>query len=417
MGAMDCRGVEGLSYREEIAMLATRYLANNYERILDRVFVRAEGSWMFDSTGRRYLDFVSCYSALNVGHGHPKIKQAIIEAAIRGLYAQPQTFLNEWTPKCAEKICQLTGMDKVVFKNGGTEAVEAAMKIARKWGYLRKDIRNNQAEIIFCRNNFHGRTLGALAASTTAQYRDLFGPHLVGIHWTTLGDIEELERAIWSNVAAFIFEPIQGEGGIIVPPAGYLRQVRALCDKHNVLMIADEIQTGFGRTGKMFACDWEDVRPDIYILGKALGGGIAISAVAGKEFAMDVLVPKDDGSTFGGSPFASAVALAAMGIIEEESLALKAAVSGAYLVSKLNWIAKRSKFIKEIRGRGLLLGIELAEGAPPAKRIMRELLDLGVIVNDTKPHVIRIAPPLNISLKDLGFGIECLDKVFTKTNW
>ena len=411
MGAAGIAGGD-YSYVEEVALSAKKYLADNYERILDRVFSSAGGSWIYDSEGRPYLDFVSCYSALNVGHGHPKIRQAIIKHAECGLYAMPQGFLNPWTAKCAEKICQVTGMDKVNFKNSGAEAVEAAMKIARKWGYVKKGIPKDKAVLIFCENNFHGRTLGVLAASTTSQYRDSFGPHLPGIKTVPFGDDWALEAAIQSDTAAFIFEPIQGEGGVIVPRQGYLRQVRDICYDQNILMIADEVQTGFGRTGTMFACQWENVVPDMYVLGKALGGGLAISAVAGREEVMDVLVPKDDGSTFGGNPFAAAVSSVAIDVVVNERLAQAAFLSGVYLRSQLTEIAKGSQFIKEVRGRGLLLGIELVDGAPDSKDVARKLIAEGVIVNNTKPNVIRIAPPLNVSKEEMNFGLEKLAKVF-----
>ena len=407
-------GVAGGDYYiEEIAILAGRHLANHYERILDRVFVSAQGSWMYDSEGKKYLDFVSCYSALNVGHGHPKVKQAIIEQADRGLWAMPQGFLNPWTVECARKICWITGMDKVNFKNSGAEAVEAAMKIARKWAYVKRGVGDDKAELIFCENNFHGRTFGALAASTTPQYRDFFGPHLPGVKTVPFGDYRALEAAITKNTAAFIVEPIQGEGGIIVPPWGYLKQVRSICNNHGVLMVADEVQTGFGRTGRVFACQDEEVVPDMYVLGKALGGGLAISAVAGRKDVMEVLEPKDDGSTFGGNPFASAAAIAAIDVIVDEDLAFSAAFSGAYLKKKLEEIARSKWFIKEVRGLGLLLGIELAKSAPDSKDIMRAVLREGVIVNNTKPNVIRIAPPLNISKEEMVLGLDALEKAFS----
>lgn len=414
MGVLGTAG-SPFNFAETVAQIAKKHLANHYERILDRVFIRAEGSWMYDSEGSKYLDFVSCYSALNIGHGHPKIRERLHEVVEDGLYALPQSLLNKWAPECARKICQITGMDRVIFKNSGAEAVEAAMKIARKWGYIKKRIQFGKADLIFCENNFHGRTLGALAASTTTQYRYSFGPHLPGIKIAPFGSMPDLTWATWLNAAAFIFEPIQGEGGIIVPPNGYLQQVRATCDKYGVLMIADEIQTGFGRTGKMFACDWENVKPDVYILGKALGGGLPISAVAGREEVMDVLVPKDDGSTFGGNPFMAAASCAAIDVIVEDELPIKAELCGAYLKNRLREIAKRSLFIKEIRGRGLFLGVELVDGAPSSRDIMRALIDRGVIVNDTKPNVIRIAPPLNISKEEINWGLEKIDEVFTTT--
>ena len=407
----ECGGIPDLDYVEKVAR-QSRHLANHYERISDRVFIAAEGSWVYDSDGNKYLDFVSCYSALNVGHGHNRVKEAMIKMAANGLYAMPQSFLNPWTAACAEDICFYTGMDRVNFKNSGVEAVEAAMKIARKWGYIKRGITKDSAQLIFCENNFHGRTLGALAASTNSGYKAMFGPHLPQIEAVPFGAASALEDRIRGNTAAFIFEPIQAEGGIILPPWGYLRAVREICDKHNILMIADEIQTGFGRTGKLFACDWEGIRPDMYIFGKAMGGGLAISAVAGRADVMDVLVAKDDGSTFGGNPFAAAVSIAAMRAIVEESMPYKAEINGHYLKEKLDAIKDRSSYIKDVRGRGLLLGVELKDSAPSSIEIMTMLLDEGLFVNNTRPNVIRIAPPLNISIPELDWGIEKLKNIF-----
>jgi ornithine--oxo-acid transaminase len=408
----DMGGSSAANYTKKITALAEKHLAKNYDRVLNRVFVSAEGSWVYDSKGRRYLDFLSCYSALNVGHAHPKVHKALLDQAERGLWAMPQKFVVPSPALCAQKICRLTGMDRVVWKVSGAEGVEAAMKIARKWGYVKKGIQADKAELIFCENNFHGRTLGVLASSTEKKYQEKSGPHLPGIKTIPFDNPLALDRAITKNTAAFVVEPIQGEGGVIVPHESYLKAVSGICRTADILFIADEVQTGFGRTGRMFASDRSGAGPDMIVVAKAIAGGIPLSAVAGNERSMCVVEDKDEGSTFGGNPLACAVAIATMEVIVEEKLPQKASVDGAYLGERLKLIAAYSSYIKEVRGKGMLWGIELKEDAPDAKVFMKTLLDLGVIISDTKPNVIRIAPPLIITREELEFGLETLRKVF-----
>lgn len=399
----------------EFFELAERYLARHYTRFKDLMICRAEGSRLVDINGKNILDFLACFSASAAGHGHREITMAAVLQLITGLTACPGKVLHPSIVLCAERLTQLCGMDKVVFKNGGTEAFESAVLIARKWGYTNKGLSPDkaEAEIIVCKGNFHGRTFGARSASDVPQYTRMFGPLMPGFVWISYNDIVSLEQAISSKTVAVILEPVQGEGGINVPYDGYLRDVYRVCDNNNVLLIADEIQTGFGRTGKMFACQWEDVQPDLYVLGKALGGGfVPISAVVGPSRIMNVLESGEDGSTFGGNPYACAVALAAMKVIERENLPGRALASGTYFMEWLRHIADRSKYIKEVRGKGLLVGIEIKQEYH-ALEFVESLLKEGLLCCDARNNVVRFSPPLNISQGDLYEGIQIIGKVFT----
>lgn len=365
---------------------AELYGAANYHP-LPIVITRAEGVWLEDADGRRYLDMLSAYSAVNQGHRHPKIIQALTEQAGR-VTLTSRAFHHDLAGDWYEAVCRWTGKTTVLPMNTGAEAVETAIKAARRWAYEVKGIPDSQAEIIVCRNNFHGRTIAVTSASTEPAYRAGFGPFTPGFVTVPFGDAEALRQAINERTAAFLFEPIQGEAGIIIPPAGYLREAAALCRSHGVLTIADEIQTGLGRTGKKFACDWEDVQPDVYVLGKALGGGVLpVSAVAGDREVLGVFNPGSHGSTFGGNPLACAVSLAALQVLEDENLAERARTSGVWLLERLKQI--RSPLIRDVRGQGLLIGIEL-QG--PARPYCERLMEAGLLCKETHDRVIRIRP-------------------------
>ncbi len=375
--------------RDAIALEA-QYGAHNY-RPLEVVVERAEGVWLWDVEGRQYLDCVSAYSALNHGHAHPRIRATLVEQAQR-LSLTSRAMYNDRLPIFLERLATLTGYEAVLPMNAGVEAVETALKLARRWGYEAKGIPSNSAEIVVFANNFHGRTIAAVSASSTAQYRNDFGPFLPGFIFAPFGDIEALKRAITPLTCAVLLEPIQGEGGVVVPPEGYLANVASLCRERDVLLLADEVQTGLGRTGDLFACDHERVRPDALIIGKALGGGYyPVSAVVASRALMDLFGPGDHGSTFGGNPLAAAVATTAIDVLVEERLAERASRAGARLIAQLK--AVPSARVREVRGRGLLIGIELDV---PARRLSEALLSRGVVAKDTHENVLRIAPPLVI---------------------
>jgi ornithine--oxo-acid transaminase len=377
-----------------------RYGAHNYAP-LDVVVERGEGAWIWDVAGKRYLDCISAYSALNVGHCHPRIYAALVEQA-RRVTLTSRALRNDRMPGFLEKLTDLCGYDKAVPMNTGVEAVETAIKLARRWGYRAKRIPEDRAEIVVFDDNFHGRTIAAVSASTTPEYRAHFGPLVPGFVNVPFGDAAALERVIGPNACAVLIEPIQGEGGVNVPPAGYLQRVRALCSERHVLMLADEVQTGFGRTGDMFACDHEGVRPDVLIVGKALGGGYyPISAALANDELMGLFAPGDHGSTFGGNPLACAVGEAAIEVILSEDLASRARRAGAAIVQSLRAIA--SPLIREIRGRGLLIGIALTI---PARRLSHALLERGVAAKDTRRDVLRIAPPLVIDDEAIAYFLE-----------
>lgn len=383
--------------------LAERWGAHNYHP-LPIVVTRAEGAWVEDPTGRRYLDMLSAYSALNQGHRHPRIIQALIDQAQR-VTLTSRAFYNDQLGPFLEKLCTITGFDRALPMNSGAEAVETAIKAVRKWGYKVKGVPEGQAEILVVADNFHGRTTTIVGFSTEAQYQDGFGPFTPGFKVIPYGDLAALEAAITPNTVAFLVEPIQGEAGILLPPEGYLRGARALCDQHRVLLIADEIQTGFGRTGRLFACDWEGVRPDGVTVGKALGGGVLpVSAFLSTEEVMSVFHPGDHGSTFGGNPLACAVGLAALDVLVDEDLASRADCYGTWLMDQLR--ALNSPHVREVRGRGLLIGVEIHPSSGPARPFCEALMARGVLCKETHQQVIRFAPPLVVSQEDLAWAVE-----------
>ncbi|MDQ0112402.1 ornithine--oxo-acid transaminase [Paenibacillus harenae] len=386
--------------------LAERYGARNYHP-LPIVISSAEGVWVQDTSGARYLDMLSAYSALNQGHRHPRIIAALKEQADK-VTITSRAFHNETLGLFYEKLAAYTGKERILPMNTGAEAVETAVKAARRYAYDVRGIADSMAEIIVFEGNFHGRTLTATSFSSTPEYRRAFGPFMPGFRIVPYGDPDALSAAFNENTAAVLIEPIQGEAGIRIPPAGFLRQAATLCAKHGALLIADEIQTGFGRTGKRFACDWEQVVPDIYVLGKALGGGVTpISAIAADAAIMNVFEPGSHGSTFGGNPLSCAVATAAIAVIQEEKLAERSAELGDYMLQELSSLSHPD--IKEIRGRGLFIGIELHTRARP---YCEKLMQLGLLCKETHDSVIRLAPPLVITKVELEYAIERLKSVF-----
>lgn len=384
-----------------------KYGANNYHP-LPIVISEAEGVWVKDPEGKKYMDMLSAYSAVNQGHRHPTIIAALKEQADR-VTLTSRAFHNDQLGPWYEKICQLTNKDMALPMNTGAEAVETAIKAARRWGYEVKGIADNQAEIIACVGNFHGRTMTAVSLSSEAEYQRGFGPMLPGIKLIPYGDIEALKAAITPNTAAFLIEPIQGEAGIVLPPEGFLKAASELCKEQQVLFIADEIQVGLARTGKMFACDWEGVEPDMLILGKALGGGVfPISCVVANKDILGVFNPGSHGSTFGGNPLACAVSVAALEVLEEEGLSQRSLELGEYFKQKLSEI--NNPIIKEVRGRGLFIGVELTEAARP---YCEKLKEEGLLCKETHDTVIRFAPPLVISKEDLDWAIEKINHVLS----
>ena len=376
---------------EDLIALETRYGAKNYKP-LDVVLSRGEGVYVWDVAGRRYLDCLSAYSAVNQGHCHPKILAAMMEQA-RRLTLTSRAFRNDQLAPFYEELCALTGSHKALPMNSGAEAVESALKVARKWAYQVKGVAEGAAEIIVCSGNFHGRTIAIVGFSTDPASRDGFGPFPPGFKVVPYGDAEALAAAITPNTAAFLVEPIQGEAGVIIPPAGYLARARELCTQNNVLMILDEIQTGLGRTGKLLAEEHEGVEADLTLIGKALSGGFyPVSAVLSNAEAMSVLHPGEHGSTFGGNPLACAIARAALKVLVEEGMVENAARVGARLKAGLE--AAATSRVKEVRGRGLMLAVELHPDAGGARGVCERLQALGVLAKETHDHTIRIAPPL-----------------------
>ncbi|GER68042.1 ornithine aminotransferase [Weizmannia acidilactici] len=387
-----------------------QYGAHNYQP-LPVVIAEAEGVWVKDVDGRRYMDMLSAYSALNQGHRHPKIIQALKDQADR-VTLTSRAFYNDKLGEWYEKVCQLTKKDMVLPMNTGAEAVETAVKAARRWAYDVKGVPDNKAEIIACTGNFHGRTLLAVSLSSEEEYKRGFGPMIGGIKLIPYGDVEALRAAITPNTAAFLVEPIQGEAGIRIPPQGFLKEAEKICRENRVLLMADEVQTGLGRTGKLFAVEWEDVTPDVFILGKALGGGVMpISCVAANKDILGVFNPGSHGSTFGGNPLACAVSLASLEVIEEEKLVERSLKLGNDLLEKLRGIKHPS--VKEIRGRGLFIGIELTE---PARPFCEALKEEGLLCKETHENVIRFAPPLVITEEELDWAVERIRKVFEEKN-
>jgi ornithine--oxo-acid transaminase len=393
---------------QDYIALEAKYGAKNYKP-LDVVLERGEGIWVWDVEGRRYLDFLSAYSAVNQGHAHPTILKAMIDQATR-LPLTSRAFRNNQYPLMAQELCELTGYDKMLPMNSGAEAVETAIKAARKWGYKVKGVPEGAAEIIVCDGNFSGRTTTIISFSPEPQYKDGFGPFTPGFKMIPFGDADALEAAITPNTVAFLVEPIQGEGGVIVPPDGYLKRVRELCTQHNVLFIADEVQSGLGRTGKLFAVQHEGVRADIVTIGKALSGGFyPVSAMLADEPIMSVFKPGDHGSTFGGNPLAAAVARAALKVLVEENMIENAHQQGEYLMGRLRRL--ESPHIKEVRGKGLLIGVELYPEAGGARRFCEALKDEGLLCKETHDNVIRFAPPLTIQKPDIDWAMERVEKV------
>jgi ornithine--oxo-acid transaminase len=396
---------------KDLILVEDLYGAHNYHP-LDVVVNEAKGIWMYDVEGRKYLDFLSAYSAVNQGHRHPRIVKALVNQA-KKLTLTSRAFRNDQWPLLAKELCDMTGYSMVLPMNSGAEAVETAVKTARKWAYQRKGVPRDRAEIIACVNNFHGRTITAISFSTEPLYREDFGPFTPGFTIIPFGDAGALEKAVTPNTAAFLVEPIQAEAGILIPPEGFLKRAKEICSKNNVLFIADEIQTGLGRVGKLFACEYEDVRPDIVIIGKSLGGGCyPVSAVLADREVLGVFKPGEHGSTFGGNPLACAVARESLRVIREEKLVENAAERGRYFVEKLRKL--RSRRIKEIRGRGLLVGIELKPEAGGARRYCEELMKEGLLCKETHEHVIRLAPPLVIRDKDLNWALKRIKIVFKR---
>lgn len=383
--------------------LEERYGAHNYHP-LDVVIERAEGIWVYDVDGNRYMDCLSAYSAVNQGHCHPRIRQALIDQAYR-VTLTSRAFRSDKLALLYEKLHEMTGYSRFLPMNSGAEAVETAVKAARKWGYRVKGVAPNKAEIIVCQGNFHGRTTTIISFSSEEAYREDFGPFTPGFVIVPYGNAEALEAAITPNTVAFLVEPIQGEAGVVVPPPGYLRRVREICDRHNVLMMADEIQTGLGRTGALFACDHEDVRPDVMIIGKALSGGFyPVSAVLSDDDVLGLFKPGDHGSTFGGNPLGAAVALEALNVLEDEDMIENAAEMGEYFMERLAEI--NSPHIKEVRGKGLLIGVELKPQAGGARRFCEALQQRGILCKETRKHTIRFAPPLVITRQDIDWAVE-----------
>jgi ornithine--oxo-acid transaminase len=387
---------------------AETWSAHNYHP-LPVVLVRGEGVWVYDPDGNRYMDMLSAYSALNQGHRHPRIIQALKDQADR-ITLTSRAFHNELFGPFCEKLCRLAGMEMALVMNSGAEAVETAVKTARKWGYRTKKVAADRAEILVCNDNFHGRTTTIVGFSSEPQYKEDFGPFTPGFRLIPYGDLQALQAAITANTVGFLVEPIQGEAGILMPPDGYLKGALELCRRNDMLLIADEIQTGFGRTGKMFCSEWEKVQPDLYIVGKALGGGVLpVSAVIGKRDTLGLFKPGDHGSTFGGNPLACAVGIAALDVLVDEKLAERSNEMGTYFMERLR--ALRSPHVKEVRGRGLLIGVHIKDDHGTARPYCEKLMDLGILAKETHGQVIRFAPPLVITKDEADWALERIARV------
>jgi ornithine--oxo-acid transaminase len=393
---------------QEFIQLEEQYGAHNYHP-LDVVIDRAQGCWVYDVEGKKYLDCLAAYSAVNQGHCHPRILSALVDQAHK-VTLTSRAFRNDQLPVLYQQLHELTGFDMTLPMNSGAEAVETAVKAARKWGHKVKGIPDGKAEIIVCANNFHGRTVTIVGFSTDEQYRDGFGPFTPGFKIIPYGDAAALRAAVTANTCAFLVEPIQGEAGIVIPPAGFLKEAAAICRQNRVLLIVDEIQSGLGRTGKLFAYMHEGIRPDAVIVGKALSGGFyPVSAVLASKEVMGVFHPGDHGSTFGGNPLACAVARAALRVLIEEKLPERSAELGGYFLEKLRTL--RSSDLKEVRGRGLWIGIELHS---PARPYCEALKEEGILCKETHERVIRIAPPLVITREEIDWAFERIKKVIEK---
>lgn len=392
---------------------AKKWGANNYQP-LPIVIEKGEGIWVYDTEGRKYIDMLSAYSALNQGHRHKRIINALVEQANR-VTITSRAFHNDKMGVFLEKLCKLASFERALLMNTGSEAVETALKAARKWGSKIKGIPENQNEIIVCGNNFHGRTITIVSFSAEEQYKDGFGPYTPGFKIIPFGDTNALSEAITPRTAAFMVEPVQGEGGVIVPPAGYLDEIRRITSENNVLLIFDEIQTGFGRTGKMFAFEHENARPDILILGKALGGGVyPISAILADSVIMDVFGPGDHGSTFGGNPLAAAVGMAAIDVLVDEKLPENSLEQGAYFMERIKRL--NSPYIKEIRGKGLFIGVEIKKECGTARPFCERLMEKGLLCKETHKQTIRLAPPLIIKRGELDQAVDIIGSVLSGNN-
>jgi ornithine--oxo-acid transaminase len=388
--------------------LEQQYGAHNYLP-LEVVLQRGEGVWVYDVEGRKYLDCLSAYSALNQGHVHPGILKALVEQA-KKLTLTSRAFRNDQLPLLYKELSDMTGYSMSLPMNSGAEAVETAIKLARKWAYRIKGVPRQRAEIITASGNFHGRTTTIISFSSEPLYRDDFGPFTPGFVTVEYGSVKAIRNAITEDTAAVLLEPIQGEGGVIIPPAGYLREVSQICRENRVLLVADEIQTGLGRTGRLFACDHEDVRPDVVIVGKALSGGFyPVSAVLADEALLGLFTPGEHGSTFGGNPLAAAVARAALRVIRDERLAERADVLGTYFMEQLAEIP--SPYVKEVRGKGLLIGLELKPSAGGARRFCEALQARGILAKETHENVIRFAPPLIIEKETIDWALPSIRQV------
>jgi ornithine--oxo-acid transaminase len=393
---------------EEFISLEEQYGAHNYHP-LDVVIDRAEGVWVFDVEGKKYLDCLAAYSAVNQGHCHPRIIKVLKEQADK-VTLTSRAFRNSQLPLLYKELSELTGYEMSLPMNSGAEAVETALKAARKWGYKIKGVPENKSEIIVCRNNFAGRTISIISFSTDEQYRDGFGPFTPGFKIVEYGNTQPLGNAITQNTIAFLVEPIQGEGGVIVPPNGYLKSTFEICKKNNVLFIADEIQSGLGRSGKLFAFMYEDIRPDVVIIGKALSGGCyPVSAVLSNKEVLGVFNPGDHGSTFGGNPLGAAVAREALKVLVEEKLVEKSFELGEYFRNELRKI--NSPHIKEIRGKGLFIGVELKPEARGARRFCEALMKRAILCKETHENVIRFAPPLVIKKEEIDWAMSRISEV------
>ena len=395
-------------HTQEFIELENQYGAHNYHP-LDVVIEHGEGVWVYDTEGKRYLDCLAAYSALNQGHCHPKILATLMQQAAK-VTLTSRAFRNDQLGPLYKDLHDLTGFDMVLLMNSGAEAVETAVKTARKWGYKIKGIPEGKAEIIVCANNFHGRTVTVISFSTDEQYRDGFGPFTPGFKIIPFGDIEALRNAITPNTCAFLVEPIQGEAGIVIPPAGFLEEAAEICRRNRVLFMTDEIQSGLGRTGKLFAYMYEDVAPDVLIIGKALAGGFyPVSGVLASKEVLGVFKPGDHGSTFGGNPLGCAIARTALRVLVEEKMVEKSAELGAYFLGLLKTL--RSPDLKEVRGKGLWIGIELHS---PARPYCEALKGEGILCKETHDRVIRVAPPLIIQREEIDWAFERIRKVIEK---
>jgi ornithine--oxo-acid transaminase len=393
---------------KEFIAIEEQYGAHNYHP-LDVVIERAEGVWVYDVDGKKYLDCLSAYSAVNQGHVHPQILKALLEQA-KKVTLTSRAFRNDQLPLLYKELSEMTGYEMSLPMNSGAEAVETALKLARKWAYRVKGVPRHQAEIITAAGNFHGRTISIVSFSTEPSYRDDFGPFTPGFINVPYGDADAIEKAITPNTAAVMLEPIQGEGGVIIPPAGYLKKVAEICKKNNVLFMADEIQTGLARTGKLFAAQHDDVRPDVTIIGKALAGGFyPVSAVLADKAILGLFTPGEHGSTFGGNPLAAAVARAALKVIRDEDLAERSRTLGEYFVEQLTEIP--TPHVKEVRGKGLLIGVELKPEAGGARRFCVALQENGILAKETHDNVIRFAPPLVIDKETIDWAIPSIRDV------